>query len=187
MPIDCENYLIASNVSLIDSCGNLLIRNRLKDSLFYNDNFLYVGTTSILANPFPGMSMMISRKTAKNYIDFQNNGIMHDWNIFIITILTRGSLFFIRESLVLYRQHSSNYIGSSSSINLTKRLVLVKSHYSSLLNQFNYFKSNLILNIVSAQYLFKRNHTLFFFIKISKLYFLTFDYFWVTFLFKKPI
>lgn len=173
LPPDCSHYLITSNVSLIDSHGNIINQNRLKESIYYKDNFDYIGSASILANPFPGMSMMISRATAKKYLQYQNKNMMHDWNIFIITIFSNGKLFFINESLVLYRQHSSNYIGSSSHSTFTKRLFLLNSHYRTIHRQFDYFKSifNIKYKFISINFM-KQLLLCSYLSKISKLYFL---------------
>jgi hypothetical protein len=164
---------MVSNVSLIDSCGNILCQNRLNDSIYYNDNFEHVGCASVLANPFPGISMMISRVTAKKYLQYQNDNLMHDWNIFIITILTNGNLYFINESLVLYRQHSSNFIGSSSCKSFTKRLFTLNSHYRTIIAQYNYFRStfNIEYNFISIKFM-KQLIFCSYLSKISKLYFL---------------
>ena len=63
-------------------------------------------------NAVSGCAMLINRDLLDIFKDFNKSTIMHDYYLTILAA-TFGHISFIPESLMLYRQHNNNEIGSS--------------------------------------------------------------------------
>ena len=77
-----------------------------------------------IGNSAPGHAMLIKRKVAFDSFPFPSM-IPHDHWLGFIASLT-GSVKFVNQVLVHYRQHSSSVFGATKSVNETGKLVRVK-------------------------------------------------------------
>lgn len=65
----------------------------------------------IVQNNITGCTMMINRELAKLSIGEFPNGLMHDWIIGIVASL-KGTIDYVEERTILYRQHGNNDVGA---------------------------------------------------------------------------
>ncbi|WP_111608877.1 MULTISPECIES: glycosyltransferase family 2 protein [Marinomonas] len=71
------------------------------------------GLLQILAkNTVTGCTMMINRRAISSALPMSACAVMHDWWIAANVIKQQGVIGFIDESLIQYRQHSSNSVGT---------------------------------------------------------------------------
>lgn len=131
--------IIAKKVSLIE-------RDNLSNSLFLNSGV-------------QGCSLMFNRKLLELALDFPSYVYMHDHYITMLAVAF-GKLYYIDESLMLYRQHTSNVTGNVPISILDrfrtlvnrKSVILDRKHY--LANKALFEKFNEKLNVLD-QRLFK--------------------------------
>lgn len=85
----------------------------------------------IFHNYFQGSSMLISRKTAGEFLDRYSDRIPHDWLISLLAA-GNGGLFFLNEPLFDYRIHSQNTTGlpQASRFALLRRFQTINTEYN---------------------------------------------------------
>ena len=104
-----QPILIHSDVSVMDRDLALLHPSFWKyQKINPNQNELH---NFIINNTVTGCTMMINRALALKVSDIPSEAIMHDWWIAMVAS-TFGRIGYIDESLMLYRQHSTNDTGA---------------------------------------------------------------------------
>lgn len=77
----------------------------------------------IMSNVALGCTMMLNRKLYKKYKKCELATIPnHDW-LFMLLAKTSGDVYFIPESLMLYRQHSQNNVGATEGKSVLNKIV----------------------------------------------------------------
>jgi len=103
--------LIHTDLKVVDEKLNII-----SDSMFKYQklNIIYQNSIYDLAiqNIITGCTMMINAKLAFLSKYIPQDAVMHDWWISLITLKNQGKIAFLKESTILYRQHSSNEVGS---------------------------------------------------------------------------
>lgn len=108
--------IIAQKVSLIE-------RDNLSNSLFLNSGV-------------QGCSLMFNRKLLELALDFPSYIYMHDHYITMLAVAF-GKLYYIDESLMLYRQHTSNVTGNVP-ITILDRFKTLVSRQSVIIDRKHY-------------------------------------------------
>lgn len=72
----------------------------------------------IVQNHVTGCTMMINRALADRVKTLPEEAVMHDW-WYALTAAAFGSIGFVDEPLILYRQHGANQVGAKSASDLT--------------------------------------------------------------------
>ena len=124
-----SNLLVYSDMKVCSE--NLKITS---DSFYRHNNNLPVGNTlkSILFdNNIAGCCMLIN-KTLKDFsLPLTKEMVMHDWWINLCVNII-GHSKFIKESLLLYRQHKNNYYGASNKKNMVFKYFKIKKYKKNL-------------------------------------------------------
>jgi len=157
---------------LIDSSGKII--HTYKDAHYFNDNKLrQISFKQFVKSPkFPGMSMAIRKDLYTKDTAYKDEYLLaHDWYLNQQAAYQKG-LFFLNKPLALYRQHSNNLVGVSSTIiskfALEKRLSIIKREEimtDVLMQIYSYDKkiysyiTNVKINII-RRYLFVSNMNL---------------------------
>jgi glycosyltransferase involved in cell wall biosynthesis len=111
-----NSHLIAgtfSNLKLVDGNMNDLHESLLESQRMKPSNILKYREGIFAQNPVAGCALCINSNARKRILDLQAipKGIVHDhWFSCIISLY--GSLHFLDEELVQYRQHDNNQIGN---------------------------------------------------------------------------
>lgn len=101
--------LVFSDLNIVDENLNLINKSFIKKISVVKSQYLKKDYLSV-DNVIPGCSMMINRALVKSIGEIPKDIIMHDW-WFVINACKFGTIDFIDEPLVLYRQHLNNSIG----------------------------------------------------------------------------
>lgn len=110
-----EKYdIVSSNFSIIDENDSLILE------LFYPKGaFRKLNAYSVLKEmPFRGCCLAFKRTVLLNAIPFPNGLFLHDCWIGLNAYFSKYSYFFIDESLLFYRRHSSNVSDMKSPNNI---------------------------------------------------------------------
>jgi len=103
--------LIHTDLKIVDESLNII-----SDSMIHYQKLDINNGNSLLKisleNVVTGCTMMINRYLKKLIYNIPKEAIMHDWWLAIITLKYGGKISFINQSLILYRQHQSNTVGS---------------------------------------------------------------------------
>ena len=119
-----EGNLGAKTPILIHSDCYVTDENLNIISLFKADKPFYYGLSNSLFNYYvQGASAIFNKSLKKEITPFINNIYIHDRYTHLIAEIT-GFRFYLNLPLMLYRQHSSNLIGSSSLFTKIKNLFL---------------------------------------------------------------
>lgn len=75
-------------------------------------------------NFIPGCTVTVNRRLVDLAVNLECNSeiLMHDWWLALIAKYNRGIFLFIREPLVMYRQHSNNVVGVSAKISVAAKI-----------------------------------------------------------------
>lgn len=117
--------LVYSDLIIVDEKLNYISKSmRRHKNLRKNPSI----NSLLVENNVTGCTVMINRALLNHSLPFPDNIYMHDWWINLIANLY-GSTSFVDESLILYRQHSSNTFGAGTSKEgiKSKMIRLVKS------------------------------------------------------------
>lgn len=113
VPILLHSDLEVVNENLKNIADSFIKKNNL------NPEIIDVKYLS-LRNSVTGCSMMCNRSLLDLTLPIPDHAIMHDW-WFAITASAFGRIEFISQSLVKYRQHSSNYYGATNRTKILKK------------------------------------------------------------------
>lgn len=101
----------------------------------------------IVQNNITGCTMMINRELAKLSIGEFPNGLMHDWIIGIVASL-KGTIDYVEERTILYRQHGNNDVGAQEYYaNFLKKIKKV-NELKKKIYLTNYQLKDILINIV---------------------------------------
>lgn len=103
--------LVFSDAKVVDEKLNILSNS------FWNYNKAF--PQILLSNPefinvfncSPGCTMIFNHELKKYLTDYHSNILMHDWYI-MIKSFQNGTVDYINEPLMLYRQHAQNVVGA---------------------------------------------------------------------------
>jgi glycosyltransferase involved in cell wall biosynthesis len=133
--VRCKSVLMHSDLTIIKN-KKKIIHKSIKDYsyLFQKAINPYI---YLVMNNITGCSMCINDICKRMLFDHCDNNIlknivMHDWFLGLIASFF-GNIFFIDESLVLYRQHTDNVLGASTYISLKR--FLRKNNEKRIFNQ----------------------------------------------------
>ena len=75
-------------------------------------------------NFIPGCTVVVNRRLVDLAVNLECNGeiLMHDWWLALIAKYNGGIFLFIREPLVMYRQHLNNVVGVSAKISVATKI-----------------------------------------------------------------
>lgn len=116
-----EPILIFTDMKVVDENLNIINKsmwNFQKTKPEYSKNIY----THAVSNSVSGCTMMINRKAKELAFPYPQEAFMHDWWI-TLKIAYYGTVDYVNEATVLYRQHSENVIGAKR---LTKKIYLNK-------------------------------------------------------------
>jgi glycosyltransferase involved in cell wall biosynthesis len=103
--------LIHSDLKVVDE-----YLHTISDSMFkyqkLNLSNQYSLTNISIENIVTGCTMMLNKRLVQQVKNIPKEAIIHDWWISIIALKNKGIIEFVNSSTILYRQHSSNTIGS---------------------------------------------------------------------------
>lgn len=106
--------LVFSDAKLVDGEGRVFAESfHLYQKVYipeYTKHFYYL----VIKNFITGCTVLFSRKLLKEIIPIPKSAIHHDWWIAFLGSL-QGGIEYVREPLVLYRQHGGNSIGAEKS------------------------------------------------------------------------
>lgn len=122
---------INAAVKYVDSRLNPL-EVKLKPD-FYNENLLhYKGklgfltniplSSIIVANITPGCAMCFSKDIKDEFLETYDFTLPHDWHLNLLAAI-HGECFFMNKTLVNYRVHENNAIGTTAKNNLKKYIL----------------------------------------------------------------
>ena len=128
--------LIHSNLELIDESGQLLNKSftspQTINKLRKNNDSLFV------QNVVTGCTTFMNRSLINKALPIPHEYVLHDWWLALVASKF-GSILFINNSLVSYRQHSNNLIGAKSFVlhTLYKKLLEFDFFYGQ--RRINYY------------------------------------------------
>lgn len=142
--------LIFSDAKVVDKNLNIIIPSIFLHTKQNPDTF---GNPDILcvANRILGCTMVFNKKTKDICLPIQNDAIMHDWWIALSVAKHKGIIKPIPESIILYRQHNNNLIGSNL-IQKTNKIFQLKSLFKLNCNIYkmssHFFKLNYLKYLI---------------------------------------
>lgn len=110
--------LIYCDVGLIDAEGRRLAAAYLRPGGVFGRPLDIDHASVLFVNSLSGMSMGVSRRLLLRGMSAWGfeGWVMHDWAIVIVAHLLAAKAAFIPESLVDYRQHGANLVGSAQPV-----------------------------------------------------------------------
>jgi len=139
-----DNLCFFSDVKIINQYSVTLNESRYKSSIYFKPP-RKINRSIFFSNPASGMSMIFSINIAKKYQSIKSDDIfMHDWTILLISYLNKSEIIICPETLVSYRQHEHNILGTQSKRNLKQNIIYMPKYINKTLLQFKIFKNKKI-------------------------------------------
>jgi glycosyltransferase involved in cell wall biosynthesis len=102
--------LIYSDLTVIDSKEKILSKSYWRLTAMRPDDGLKISRL-LTQNVVIGCTVIMNRALLKVAIPFPREAIMHDWWLALVAVAT-GKCKYIKDPLILYRQHDSNAVGT---------------------------------------------------------------------------
>ena len=94
------------------------------------------------------MTCVFSRQIVARFVQLPDHDqIMHDWSLMIVAYLLNSVFCYSSFQLVSYRQHSSNLLGSSSSLGIFGLINLLASRFGQCFRQYEVFLSSNLFDL----------------------------------------
>lgn len=124
-----SNLLIHSDATLIDESGNILSESYAKKAhkKFRKNTYEY-----FFNNDVTGCTALFRKELLTVALPFPKNILVHDWWL-AICASEEGSLKYLNEPLISYRQHQSNQIGAADISKISPHSLRVKGYQKTLL------------------------------------------------------
>ena len=122
--------LIHTDLKVVDTSLNLI-----SDSFFkyqkINPEWSKEFEVSLVQNSVTGCAMMINKQAKEVSLPIGRNAIMHDWWILLKVLQRNGIVEYLKDTTILYRQHSLNDVGAKgfSWISLIKKVTSLQKYY----------------------------------------------------------
>ena len=120
--LEYKNYknipaLVYSNLTLVNQSGDCINKSFWNE--INHDNHKHCLSTILFGNFITGCTILMNNKMLDKFLEMPDQGILHDYWLGLISF-TFGKSLGIPESLVLYRQHTSNVTYDISKVKLSK-------------------------------------------------------------------
>lgn len=112
--------LIFSDLSVVDETLNIVIESVFKKT-GQNPYLSYDSKILPVSNRIMGCTMFFNRKVKEISLPIKDIAVMHDWWI-ALCVAKYGHITYIDKPTLLYRQHSSNVIGSKIKNNYMEKI-----------------------------------------------------------------
>ncbi|MBS5932225.1 MAG: glycosyltransferase family 2 protein [Clostridiales bacterium] len=109
---DCNTMLVAFHDMKVGISGKKIIAQSFFEYSGLKLDKEHPIQQILLYNTVPGCAMIFNHKVKEMIEAIPEECIMHDWWILLVTICLNGKIFFCKDKLSIYRQHSNNQIGA---------------------------------------------------------------------------